>query len=260
MRNLSEIDIFLKQRIKGTAFEPLARFVADIIKPPPASEIVNRQDNVWTNQIMQRVLSQNSNCIDVGCYMGEFLSQMSHLAPAGSHYAFEPIPNLATRLRKRFPHVAVQQTALSNVKAKKTFWHVLNAPALSSLEKQICDSRLASTIAKPLTVETAKLDDMLSPDFQVDFIKVDVEGTELQFFQGARRTIETYKPYIVFEHGVVAPQAGGDRQYHGLQIYHLLVEQCAMRVFELKSWLTGLPPLSSDGFATAPVWNFLATP
>ena len=70
---------------------------------------------------MQRVLSKHSNCIDVGCNTGDFLKQMLKFAPLGYHYAFEPIPRLATKLKKRFPNTDVKNVALSNSETETTF-------------------------------------------------------------------------------------------------------------------------------------------
>lgn len=93
---------FLKELIKGTFFEAIAKSSLDLVKPPPESELINRQDYAFTTQIMQRVLSKHSNCIDVDCNTGDFLKQRLKFAPLGYHYAFKPIPRLATRLKKVF--------------------------------------------------------------------------------------------------------------------------------------------------------------
>ena len=92
---------------------------------------------------------------------------------------------------------------MSNSETETTFWYVVNSPALSSLDKQCCESHLPNAITEPITVKTQRLDNILAPYFKVDFIKVDVEGVELEVFRGAIQTLKTYKPYIVFESGPI---------------------------------------------------------
>ncbi len=258
MNNLFELRNFLKEMIKGTPMEPFASFIFNLINPPAASVITNKQNNACTNQIMSRVITKHSNCIDVGCNTGDFLNHILQLAPLGYHYAFEPIPRLASRLRKRFPNTDVRQIALSDLEGETTFWYVVNAPALSSLKPPSCHSH--KPITELITVKTERLDDILAPDFKIHFMKVDVEGLELQVFRGAIRTLKTHKPYIVFEHGGNDSKEWHDGRWHDDEIYDLLVNECGLKLFELGSWLEGLAPLSPDEFAKSSAWNFLATP
>jgi hypothetical protein len=53
------------------------------------------------------------------------------------------------------------------------------------------------------------------------FVKIDVEGAELQVFRGARRTLLEHRPLIAFEHGA------GSAEYHGTSpedVHGLLAE------------------------------------
>lgn len=255
MKNLLEMRNSLKEMVKGSFLDPFARTIWDIVNPPKGSGITNRQDNAFITQIMHRVLNKNSNCIDIGCNTGDFLGEILQLAPLGYHYAFEPIPRLASRLRKRFPNTDVREIALSDSEGETTFWYVVSAPALSSLNQQSCNSRGSNEVTEPIKVKTQRLDDILTPDLKIHFIKVDVEGAELQVFQGANRTLKTHKPYIVFEHGVSDSEG-----CHDARIYDLLVNQCGMQIFGLASWLDGSAALTQDEFTKCYAWNFIATP
>ena len=55
-----------------------------------------------TRKIIQEKLQPNSNCIDVGCHKGEILELILKAAPNGKHFAFEPIPAMATDLAQKF--------------------------------------------------------------------------------------------------------------------------------------------------------------
>lgn len=210
-------------------------------------------------QIMSRILTKESNCIDIGCYEGEVLSSMLHLAPLGHHYAFEPIPRLAERIKRKFPGIDVRQIALSDSEGEVSFHYVVNKPAYSGLQKRTSPER--SEVVETIKVRTQRLDNVLMPDYEVNLIKVDVEGAELQVFKGAIRTLKTYKPYIFFEHG-----KGGADYYETTpnMLYELLVYECGMKIFGLKDWLETSNPLSQHEFVSIyehnTIWNFLATP
>ena len=79
----------------------------------------------------------------------------------------------------------------------------------------------------------------------IDFIKIDVEGAELQVLQGAIVWIRKCRPIIVFEHGVGAADCYGTRPEH---VYDLLCEDCGLKISLLEGWLSGRRPLSRDGF------------
>src|SRR5437867_2636421 len=125
----------VKEFIKDRKIEPFARWLVkrsrgirmplDLVK----NEIYDRQ----ALEVVQRVLAEDSNCVDVGCHKGEFLRQFLKYAPGGLHWAFEPIPTLAQRLRNEFPSARVFEVALSDKAGRAIFYIVPDAPALSGL-------------------------------------------------------------------------------------------------------------------------------
>lgn len=50
---------------------------------------------------------------------------------------------------------------------------------------------------RTVMVEAVTLDEMVTE--RVDFLKVDVEATELELFQGAKEILSKYKPFIAIE-------------------------------------------------------------
>lgn len=255
----TKVKTFVKFQVRGTVFEPLARRIWDIVNPPSPDILTSRQDDTYMTQIMSRVLTKDSNCIDVGCYEGEFLISMLRLAPLGYHYAFEPIPRLAKRIKQKFPDIDVRQIALSDSENEVCFHSVVGKPAYSGLrERTYPDSSETVEIIK---VKTQELDTILAPDLKVNLIKIDVEGAELLVFKGAIQTLKKHKPYILFEHGKGAADHYGTTPD---MIYGLLVHECGLKVFCLKDWLTSSNPLSQQEFISIyehkAIWNFLATP
>jgi FkbM family methyltransferase len=225
--------------VVGTALEPLARKVhaAFTGASAGASQAAEKSRNydLQTLQVMQRVLGEASNCVDVGCHQGSMLQEMLRFAPRGQHFAFEPIPALYSGLQEKFghlPNVHLHDCALSDIAGATTFQHVVSNPAYSGLRRRRYDR--AHEQVEEIRVETRLLDTLLPADLPVRFIKVDVEGAELQVLQGAAETIRKHRPVIVFEHGL------GGADYYATrpeQVHDLLAARCGLRLFVMADWL-----------------------
>jgi FkbM family methyltransferase len=193
-----------------------------------------------TYHIMRMILSDSSNCIDVGAHVGSILNEIIKLAPHGSHYAFEPIPSLHQALREdaRYSSVTLYDYALSDQKGEHSFFLVKNDMAYSGLKQRRYDRD--DPQVEEIRVKTACLDDLVSADQTIKFIKIDVEGGELPVMRGAERLIRQHQPYIIFESGLGASDRYGT---DGLRLYEFLVEKCEMEINTLDGFLLGRPGL-----------------
>ena len=72
-------------------------------------------------RLLAFLLTPEANCIDVGANRGAMLAEMSRVAPAGHHIAFEPLPHLCRLLRAQYPDVEVHQAALFNEPGEAAF-------------------------------------------------------------------------------------------------------------------------------------------
>src|SRR5436190_10021554 len=103
----------LTRWVKGSPLEPMARWVLRRIQPPPPPELPeNANETLYA--FMRKRLSSDSNCVDIGASFGGYLEQMLAIAPRGKHHAFEPIPQLAAVLQRKFPAATVQSVAISD--------------------------------------------------------------------------------------------------------------------------------------------------
>lgn len=190
---------------------------------------------------MKRRLTRSSNCVDIGAHRGTILTEIVQKAPAGVHYAFEPVPRHCDYLRKQFPAVKVYQLALSNIKQEATFIHDLHHPTRSSFKRPIRETDRVET----LNVQTDLLDNILPPSLPVHFLKVDVEGAECQVLQGARRTLTSQRPVVIFEHSALA------RRDYGVapeDLYLFVTEECGLSISRMEQWLAQQPPLERNAF------------
>ena len=205
----------------------------------------NQRYDALSLKVMQRVISDNDNCIDIGAHEGEVLDEMLCFAPNGQHHAFEPIPEMYSALVEKYkndPRVEVHQIALADQCGQTTFQHVTSNPAYSGLRRRTYkhDEKITE-----IRVEQRALDTLIPNDFPVAFIKIDVEGAEYQVLKGAQETLKRTKPVIVFEHGLGASDHYGTTPE---MVYDLLVDECGLTVSLLDRFVVDAPPLSRDDF------------
>lgn len=207
----------------------------------------NFKDDQSLHLFIRLTLAQNSRAVDVGANVGTILEQIVRAAPAGQHIAYEPVPFLADDLSSKYPTVDVRRKATSDEVGEASFTIVPGAHSRSGLQA------MNDATGELITVEVTTLDSDIKE--KVDFLKIDVEGAELETLRGARRILHDYRPFVAFEHG------------HGLKPADLPHNRAIFD--ELSS--AGLRICDMDGVAldrqafeavylSGDRWNFLARP
>ncbi len=82
----------------------------------------NQQYDRQTYQIFKKVLKPSSNCIDIGCHKGEMMDLMLKFAPLGTHYGFEPIPDMYRELIHKYSSTNNPQSAIRNPQSAKLIY------------------------------------------------------------------------------------------------------------------------------------------
>ena len=223
------------------------------MRHPELQDIYLEQGRI--DELMRRHLTTDSNCIDVGCHIGSTLSLILKLAPQGRHFAFEPVPQKAQWLTRKFPEVSVCQMALADEKGQVTFHEDVARPGFSGL------ARGSGSNVREIQVQSDRLDDVLPNDYRVNFLKVDVEGAELLVFRGATKTLMRSRPLIVFESGPGGAEKFG---FTRRQLFDFVTDQ-GYRVYFLGDFLGGAASIDLDAFEAAHVYpfkafNFVAAP
>lgn len=127
--------------------------------------------------------------IDIGAHIGSMTIQVARqMDKKGKVIALEPFPYYFNMLKKNIEH-----NKLSNVKA--------HALACSDKEEEINLSWDLGDHKPSMKVKTINIDKLVKLDklLRVDVIKIDVEGAELKVLKGCKKTIERFKPKIIFE-------------------------------------------------------------
>ncbi|WP_217523423.1 FkbM family methyltransferase [Pleurocapsa sp. PCC 7327] len=89
----------------------------------------------------------------------------------------------------------IRDIALSDRTGKVSFYIDKHRSGFSGLRKH----RKRDDLVTKVEVQCDSLDNILDPDRQVDFIKIDVEGGELAILRGAANTLSKYHPLLLFE-------------------------------------------------------------
>jgi FkbM family methyltransferase len=160
--------------------------------------------------------------IDVGAHAGSYMWYLRHYS--ARCIAFEPNPQLAAVLRRRFPSgVEIRNQALSGHPGKAVLRSPIRStkpdPGRATIET---DNLLAgaSAVLDEIEVEIVTLDQVIREP--IGFIKIDVEGHELKVLHGAERVLVEHRPNMILEledrhnPGIVAAAFAylGQRGYH----------------------------------------------
>lgn len=158
---------------------------------------------------IKEVLAKDSVFMDIGANVGAYVFTLeNHLKPENI-FAFEPNQQLFKRLGRLFPKVNLFSVALSDISTTAEFKiPVINGEKVhtrGTLQTSIKEKNEEKTILQK--VEVKPLDQLVFDSAQtdrlnlkkLDFIKIDVEGNEMQTLRGAKKTIEKYKPILMVE-------------------------------------------------------------
>jgi FkbM family methyltransferase len=176
-----------------------------------------------------RFVRAGMTVLDVGANQGLYALFLARLAgPTGRVFAFEPHPELfaaaqANCIANGMGTISLYPYALGSEPATlRLFGSLLNAG----------DNRLstgsASSTQSVSEVLVRRLDDVL-PDVDPDFIKIDVQGWELEVLRGMSRTLEKNRPMTIYfelwPKGLRAAKTSAVEllaflQGHGFRLYH----------------------------------------
>lgn len=174
--------------------------------------------------VLGKILKKGQTIIDVGANQGEYsLWAVKYAGHTGKVIAFEPMNKLFNQLKFNFSLNSKYQkalipikTGLSDTKGKLNLYgkegdnEGVNTMFPTQTHTVLIQEILLDTLDNQLCLLDCK---------QIDMIKIDVEGAELQVLKGALKTLEKYKPHLMIEINREACFAGG---YEPEQIFELL--------------------------------------
>jgi len=152
---------------------------------------------------INELIEPGKTVVDVGANIGNYIHCLDISHKYKRIVAFEPIPQLHTRLKALFPKIEISNVALSNSKGKQTFKIPLirerQYQTRASLETNKSEEFESGSIT--FDVDTNTLDLFLQEKNIDDlaFVKIDVEGHEDSVLMGAQNSIKVQRPVLMVE-------------------------------------------------------------
>lgn len=156
---------------------------------------INNQhkENIYQN------IENGDIILDVGSNIGEVLLNMAKVNPAGKIYGFEPVNSTFQKLFKNvslneFQNIMISRLALSDKNETVYYQEKAGHSGGTMMSKETGKNQTQF-------IEALTLDEFVKTHGleKIDFIKVDIEGFEMNFVNGAIETLKNFKPLLFME-------------------------------------------------------------
>ncbi len=157
-----------------------------------------------TTLLFQKLVKPGQTWLDVGGNVGFFTMLLARgVGDSGHVYTFEPNPAMVERIQASIilngaTNVHLVPRTVSNVSGQEISFYVpVGAGHNSGRASAVKFDDLSSSV-KEVKVLTTSLDDYLE-EHQVkpDFMKIDIEGFEINAFRGMERTMRSHPPKLI---------------------------------------------------------------
>lgn len=163
------------------------------------------QDEKFESKVFEAHLKPDMTVLDLGANIGFYtVLARSVVGQEGRVFAFEPFPDNADLVRasvkeNSFTNVIVVEAAVSDKVGKTTLYLSPDACSEHSLLNLNFQHSLDSTVNK-IEVQVVTVDDYLERNvgnLKVDFIKMDVEGSESRAINGMKKVLDSNKHIVL---------------------------------------------------------------
>ena len=165
------------------------------------------QNNIVKNKYIS--LPSNAVVFDIGANVGSMALTFAKIVPNGSIYAFEPKDYAFNKLLRNISLnselaklIMPFQIFLSDKTQKN---HQIEAYSSWKIDGTASNTHsVHGGIIQPAeSIPAITVDEFCTKNEinRLDLIKIDTDGHELQVLKGSCKTIEKYKPYVIFEVG-----------------------------------------------------------
>lgn len=156
------------------------------------------------SRVASTLIDRGDICLDVGANFGWYTTLMAlHCGNAGEVHAFEPVPQSFRELEKNYAlygspeNVFINEIALGDREGMISINIIDGEPTGHASIAKMGDSKSSSYECRMTTLDRYLVKNGVG---DVNFVKVDIEGAEMMFLQGADRLFKQEKrPIFLME-------------------------------------------------------------
>ncbi|MDI9357018.1 MAG: FkbM family methyltransferase [Chitinophagaceae bacterium] len=167
------------------------------------------QKYITTNRYFK--IQKDSIIFDIGANVGVMTLPFAQMVPNGSVYAFEPTFYALEKLKKNVSlnpnlskNIHIFQCFLSEESKKNAHITAYSSWKINGKNNKENHTIHCGTAMNSENVYSITLDDFVKEHNipRIDFIKIDTDGHEPMVLKGGKKTIQIFKPIIIFEVGM----------------------------------------------------------
>jgi len=238
--------------IDATAKSALSAQLPIITGTPAALDKMGfDDDNAETNgeyRLIDSLISSGQVVFDVGANIGEWSKRVLNRKPGIRLHSFEPVPATFAQLETALAgtNASLHRFAFSEKAGEKTFFQFADQPQYSGMNSFYRRPEVEQRMhlqSTPVTIRTESLDGFLAREKvdQIDFLKIDTEGSELDVLRGAHEALAAGRIKLIqFEYGGTYRDAKIT-----LEQVHALFAQHGYSLFRI----------AAEGLVPTPVWD-----
>ena len=158
--------------------------------PETLEKITSHKTMYFDNDIVR--LSENEFFVDGGAFTGDtFMDFRRHIPTFNAYYAFEPEEENFNTLKENIKGISNVYAINKGLWSKETTLGIFSQAGGSALIDDIEETQLYADETVPVTCI-----DTVCADVPITFIKMDIEGAEMEALKGAQNTIKQCRPKL----------------------------------------------------------------
>ncbi len=192
-------------------------------------------------EIMKKEIKEGDVVFDIGANIGYYTLMFAKLVgPKGKVYAFEPDPTNFSLLEKNvkinnYKNVILINKAVGNKTGKiKLYLSEENHGMHRVYESKYCK--------RAVDIDIIKLDDLFNKGIKLNFIKMDIEGAEIDAIKGMSKLLNKNKPKMLTEFAPVSINEFGPNPKEYLE----LLKKVGFKILNINGKTKKIEELSMD--------------
>lgn len=155
--------------------------------------------------LAKKLLNRGDRVVDIGANAGQETIPLAEFVGGGIVYAFEPVPQFFHALQNQISNLNLKNVKIFN----KAVWNKETTIQITIPENSGWPTIIQDLVEKHpeiyeskleyASIETVTLDNFFK-DQNVDLIKCDAQGADVDIIYGGEKLIKRCKPHMIFEY------------------------------------------------------------